>query len=246
MTAALAAGLAVAVVLLVVLAGAYRGRVAQLGRERQRAQESAGRMRDAVDAQRRAEAVAAEADGRASQAERRLGFAERRTLEAEARASEAQQRRADIGSSVSQSLLALERVRLQREWTDVVGPGVPPPVPWDDTLGASVGTELAIIRETMGAPGELGAPGPAAVTDPGHALLAIRLTAEILRLLAREGGEMRVTVEPGQVVVQQEASDGSPPGLNELAGIAAESGAELSVLQSEGWTTVRLRLPDPL
>jgi hypothetical protein len=187
--------------------------------------------------------IAEEADGRSSEIERRLALVERRAIDAEMQLSEAALRRADASAAANRSLLALEHVRLEREWSDVVGPGVPPPVPWDGSLHAAIGTELAIIRETMGAPGQVGGEPAVAAPDPAHAVLAMRLATELLRLLARDGGEMRVSVGPGQVTVEQDAPAGPPAGLDELSAVASGAGASLSVAEHDGWMTIELRFP---
>lgn len=246
MTAALAAALAVVVVVAVALAWDGRRRAASLRRERQRAEDAVSRQRDAVEAKRRADALSSEADIRALSAEERATAAEQRALDAEIRASEAEQA---ARPGAAEALLSLEQMRLEREWSDVVGPGVELPVLWDGTVASALGTELAVIRETMGAPGELGAEAEPAPDDPGRAILSMRVAVELLRLLARDGAEMRVSVGPDEITVEQETPGGAPAGLDRLAETAALGGAELSVAEGEAPAgkgprlQVRLKLP---
>jgi hypothetical protein len=243
MIAALAAGLAAAVVLLLGAAWMVRRRAVDARREHERAEEHAARMRASVEALRQAEALAAEADNRAADLERQLEAAEQRAIEAEMRASEAEQQQVDSGSAAGQTLLFLEKIRVEREWTDVVGPGVAPPAVWDGSLEAALNTELAIIRETMGAPGELLRDSPFSSLDDLQTVVSMRLSTELLRLLARDGGEMRVDFRPGEVTVRQEAPEGTPAGFEQLVEAAARSGVELSISEEEGWITARLKFP---
>ena len=144
-----------------------------------------------------------DAEQRVGDAERRAGDAERRVSEALRRADEALQRAAAGGHTSYEALWELERMRLRREWLDVVGPGEDLPVPWDTTVPAVMATELAIIREVMGTPSEMtGGPGPAAFGQDSAALAA-RTGVELLRRLARSGQEMRVEVAEDAVTVRQ-------------------------------------------
>jgi len=245
MTVALVVALAATVIIVVILAWRARRVDSDLRRERQRVEEAGSRLRSATDAQRQAEAVADEADRRAADAELERSRAERQAVESEMRASEAEQHQSEIRAAMGRSLLAVEHIRLEREWTDLVGPGVAPPTAWNGTVEAALAIELAIIRETMGAPGEINTSAPVSSEDPGRVMLSLRLATELLRLLARDGGEMRVTVGAAEITVQQEAPGGLPSGFDLLAEAAAHGGAALSIAESGGWITARLSLAAP-
>jgi outer membrane murein-binding lipoprotein Lpp len=269
MTVALAAALAVVAAALVVvavqLAGGRRRVSVEVGRERARADENAGRVKVLEDAAARVEerlrAVREEAEAtrrraevaerRAEEAERRAHGAERRAESAEKRAekrAEEAQRRAAAASEADGpdgpggSIWDLERLRVEREWADVVGPGEDLPVAWDGTLGAAVATELAIIREVIGTPSELDTGSPVIISDPLQGALIVRLCAELLRTLGRSGDHMSVRVTRQNVIVDQPA-DSQPPDTDRLSRAARRAGAELNVTSDAEKLRVQLRLP---
>lgn len=265
MTVALAAALAVVAVALVAvsvqLAGGRRRVAVEVGRERARADENAGRVKVLEDASARVEerlrAVREEADAtrrraevaerRAEEAERRAHGAERRADSAEKRAEEMDKRAAAASEGEGAdgpggSIWDLERLRVEREWADVVGPGEDLPVAWDGTLGAAVATELAIIREVIGTPSELDTGPPVIISDPLQGALIVRLCAELLRTLGRSGDHMTVRVTRQNVIVDQPA-DTQPPDTGRLSRAARRAGAELNVTSDAEKLRVQLRLP---
>jgi len=139
-------------------------------------------------------------------------------------------------------MLGLERVRVEREWSEVAGPGVPPPVAWDGTLAGFVAVELAVIREVIGTPGQLTGPHP----GPGPAgvplAAAARLACELLRVLARSGEEMNVTVGPSALTVEQPGSPAAED-LARLAALARSAGGDLSCEADGEGATTRLVYP---
>lgn len=143
-------------------------------------------------------------------------------------------------------VLGLERVRVEREWSEVAGPGVPPPVAWDGTLAGVVAVELAVIREVIGTPGQLTGPhpGPDGGTGPAGVPLAAtaRLASELLRVLARSGEEMDVTVGPSALTVEQPGSPAAAD-LARLAALARSAGGDLSCEADGEGTTTRLLYP---
>ena len=115
---------------------------------------------------------------------------------------------------------------------------------------------------TAGAPTAGGLPagassavGPADRYDPSAPrdrdslvnLGSARLTAEILRALARVGEEMTVSVEHGGSVSMNVATEGPTPepDLRHLAGNATALGGDLVVRAVPGGIEARLRLPGP-
>jgi hypothetical protein len=163
-------------------------------------------------------------------------------------------------------LVGLERLRVEREWSEVAGPGVPPPVAWDGTLAGFVAVELAVIREVIGTPGQLSGthPSPGPATDPPGAGTAgahpagahpagahpagvlfaatARLASELLRVLAHAGEEMDVTVGPSALTVEQPGSSAAPD-LDRLAALARSAGGDLSCEADGRGTTTRLVYP---
>lgn len=162
----------------------------------------------------------------------RLEVAEQDKRAAEARLSEAE-RGAEAASEGAKAIWVLERLRAEREWADLVGPGVPLPAPWDGTISSLVTTELATIREVIGTPSEVvreessGSGGPHVAPS---APLVGRVSVEMLRALARSGEEMQVRIGPNLLTVNQAVSPGEkPPDLSALAEVAKRGGFHLSV-----------------
>jgi hypothetical protein len=222
MTIALVVVAAVAVVLAVVLIVVARRAVVAGRRAAARQEEVQGRLTAAAgeldrveQGQRAAEVRATAAEGRVrgaeqrtSDAERRAGDAEKRVAEAMRRADDAERRadeieRAGAGPSAPQAVWELERLRIEREWLDVVGPGIDLPQEWDGTIAAVVATELAVIRETIGTPSELTLRSPTAPPNPAVAAVTARISVEMLRTLARSGEEMDVVLTSETLTVGQ-------------------------------------------
>ncbi len=261
-TVVLAALLAAAVVAAVVFGGAWRrgrGETRRAGEQvsqlTQRLAES-GELVEQVEQQKRAAEVratasegrlrtaeqkAGDAERRAGEAERRVGEAMRRADEAERRAGEAERAGADFESAGA--VWELERLRVQREWLDVVGPGVALPVPWDGTVAAVVATELSVIREIIGTPSELAVREAPRASSPARAAVTARVSVELLRTLARSGEEMDVVLTGDALTVGQPISPGeSAPDLADLARVAKDAGLELTVEAAGGRSQARLLL----
>jgi len=127
---------------------------------------------------------------------------------------------------------AAERLRVEREWGELAGPGVDLPAAWDGSLGCVVANELEIIREVVGTPSTLEIAGEAAGAVPGDGY-RLALSAEFLRAAARASDEMHVTID-GSVVVR--ASCETTPDLHELAAAVERGGADVVVeASSEGF-----------
>jgi hypothetical protein len=141
----------------------------------------------------------------------------------------------------------LERLRLEREWAEVAGMPAPLPEPWDGSIRAALAVELEIIREVMGVPGRLQSPSVATTVDPIAAVTGFRLTAEVVRSLARVGDEIAVSFAGGGVVTIDLATHGVGPGpdLARPMAAAAALGGELTLLPTERGFRARLRLPGP-
>jgi hypothetical protein len=248
MIIALAAALGVAVAVVLLLVAAVRRRARDLVRLRSETKQLSGNLAELsgrveqADQERRAADVRATAAGvRIRSAELAAGDAERRAGDAERRLAEARRRLEALGSGTEVAVWELERLRMEREWLDVVGPGVEFPVPWNATTGAVVATELAVIREVMGAPSELTLENVGATSRP-PASVGLRVAIEMLRRLARSGEEMAVVVAGSSVTVVQAVSAGDePPDLSGLAAVAAKGGLELSVSVTDGRSEARLR-----
>ncbi len=255
MTIALAAVAAVLFVAAVALAWAARRNGSALRAAQQRAEDLTRRLAEAVEQLDGVEQQKRAVDARASAAEGRLRAAEQKTTDAERRAGEAERRvgeemrraaearRAAAESGPARAVWELERLRAEREWLDVVGPGVPLPVPWDGTIAAVVATELSVIREVIGTPGDLTVEEGARPASPALAALTARVSVEMLRTLARSGEEMEVGVTREALTVVQPIAPGDrPPDLTALAAVAKEAGLELNVEVQEGRSVVRLSL----
>ncbi len=262
MTIVLAVVAAVAVVVAVVLAviarrgwSARRRAEAEVKELTGRLGASAGQMAQVEQEKRGAEVRAGAAEGRAraaeqkaTEAERRAGEAETRVAEAMRRADEAAERaeeaeRAGVGADAAGAVWELERLRMEREWLDVVGPGIALPEAWDGTIAAVVATELSVIRETIGTPSELRLNAPPTPPTAARAAATARIAVEMLRNLARSGEEMDVVVGPDALTVSQPVTAGDrPPDLTELGQVAASAGVALDFQVTEGRTDARLGL----
>ena len=177
------------------------------------------RLRDADELVAKAEERASRAEERAQEAEERASRAEERALETEGKAATSGATCRSVPVDVA---LALEGVRVEREWLEVAGPGVELPYPWDGSLAVGVAVELAIIREVTGTPSELST----GFTRPRYDPIALRVACEFLRCLARSGDEMSVEVTDEGIVVSQ-AQD-QLPHLAELRKVAEQSGMAIS------------------
>ena len=264
MTVAFAAALAVALAALAALAVNARRNSAALHRRRRasdKAAEELARTRSEADEARRsadeatqerdqARADAAAARAAAADAEKRLAEAERRAESFQAEILRAEAAAADrrVSASITPGagavLWQLERLRCEREWSEVVGPGVPLPVEWDETLAAVLATEMAIVREVIGTPGRVESSGSLALSDLPHAAATVRLGVELLRAMARAGEEMVVTVSPDAVAVHQRVLGPSDPhSLDQLRRLAHSAGSDIVTEGGEQDLLARLDLP---
>lgn len=266
MTAAFFVTLAVAVISLAALALSVRSRAAVLRQERTAAASRSAELSDALrqaeenrraleEARAAAEesraeseaagAAADEADRRRVEAERRAETFQAEILRAEAAAAD---RRVSTAATPGPGavLWQLERLRCEREWSEVVGPGVALPVEWDETLGAVLATEMAIVREVIGTPGEVEASSPVPLSDLPQAAATVRLGVELVRTLARSGEEMVVSVSPESVTVDQRVlGPAAPGGLDHLQAVARTAGWGITVEGGDQRLLARLDLPLP-
>ena len=134
-------------------------------------------------------------------------------------------------------MLALERVRLDREWLEVAGPGVELPTLWDGSLAAGLAIELAVIREVIGTPSEMSV----IVSRPCRDPVALRVACELLRALARSGDEMYVEITDHEIAVSQDQDH--IPDLTYLQLAAEHSGMALSAALEGTKVSTRLALP---
>jgi hypothetical protein len=268
MTVGLAAALAVALVAVVVLALALVSSSRNLGKERRRGDDATRRLQDArndlesvraevddnAERARRSDELATQAVGDRDDALRGAAAADERAAIAEERATSAEQRATSAEQQVSAreefpgearsdltggALWRLERVRAEREWTDVVGAGVELPVGWHDTIAAVVSIELEIIREVIGTPATLqDRSGPVDVSP-----VAARLSIELVRRMARIGEEMNVAVESDRMSISYDTAESAPPDLAELSDAARRAGGDLSVSHVGTEATVSLVYP---
>lgn len=134
-----------------------------------------------------------------------------------------------------------ERLRIEREWSELAGPEAALPAPWDGTLACVVANELEIIREVVGTPSTLEIAAAGDARGGGEQSvdgLRLGLSAEFVREAARASDEMRVRIG-GDVVVFGIA--GSVPGLEGTRAAAERAGAELTVEPAEGGFVATLR-----
>lgn len=214
---------------------AWTARRASVGRRRDQARlvRQSNRLRDADELVAKAEERASRAEKRALEAEERASKAEELALEAGGKAATGGSNRHSVPVDVA---LALERVRVEREWYEVAGPGIELPFPWDGSLAVGVATELAIIREVTGTPSELSTASTRPLYDP----TGLRVACEFLRCLARYGDEMSVEVTDQGIVVSQ--SEDQLPNLAELRKIAEQSGMAISAALDGAKVSTRLLL----
>lgn len=215
MTVALIVVIAVALVAVSVLGWLAQRSSASLRRERARSLRQANRLRDAEERAAKAAEDLERCQQRAEIAEDKCSKAEELVakVEGELYAARALTQSAPgnapggvlslQGAAPSPAgpnvLLQLERVRLDREWLEVAGPGVDLPVPWDESLASGVAIELAVIREVIGTPSEMSITARSPRRDP----VALRVACELLRALARSGDEMRIVLSDDALTVVQ-------------------------------------------
>lgn len=201
-----------------------------------------------LTARRATTRVAAERS-RIEQLEVELAEAGRARVVAVQQADRAGQRATDAEGRLmaAGTLWDLERLRLEREWAEVTGMPAPWPEPWDGGIRAALAVELEIIREVMGVPSRIGSTNAASSEDPVAAMIGFRLTAEVMRSLARVGDEMAVSWGGDGVVTIDLATHGNAPqpSLARPAASAAALGGELTVLPIDGGWRAQLRLPGP-
>lgn len=247
--AAVVAG--VAVVALVGALLAWRSAAKRLAGVRAGVAAAEEALERAVDSAETLSNDLAEERRRANQADRRVEDAEQRSAAAETRAAAAESELAALRSARSPAGLAeVERVRLEREWTEVAGPGAALPVSWDGSVSAALAIELEIIREVTGTPSRLEpdpierygtgpvAPGDAAAAGEGSWIL-VGLGCELLRLVARHADELVVRLEgrPQAPGIMAEALGATALGdLSSIEAAAKGAGLTLSVGQTgESW-----------
>ena len=247
MTIVVAVVAGVAVVALVATLVAWRSASKRLGGAQAgvaAAEEALGR---AVDSAEKLSNDLAEERRRVNKADRRVEEAEQSSAAAETRAAGAEAELAALKSAGSAPGLAeVERVRLEREWTEVAGPGAALPVVWDGSVAAALTIELEIIREVTGTPSRLEpdavgrdatgsvAPGDAAADGDGSWVLA-GLGCELLRLVARHADELVVRLEgpPHSPEIMAEALGATALGdLSSIEAAAKGAGLTLTVGQT--------------
>lgn len=246
MSAVLAIALAVVVVIAVGLLAAHRRARHQVGRGEEKVAELTARLEESVDLLEEVHSQARAAEVRASAAKSRLEVAEQKATDAERRAGDAERRVAEANRRAGEAIAAgaearsaaalwqLERLRAEREWADVVGPGVDLPVAWDGGVAPLVAAELAVIRETMGTPSELELVGDGTPIKADRAAVVGRAGIEVLRLLARSGDEMNVVLGSRELrVTQPRPADVDRPDLSDLRQACAAGGLELAVSEAE-------------
>jgi hypothetical protein len=145
------------------------------------------------------------------------------------------------------TLWELERLRLEREWADLAGATAPLPETWDGTIRPAIAIELELIREVIGVPTRLEPGDPPALLDPLDALNTTRITAEVLRRLARVGEEITVTFAPDGAIVMSVVTDGprAEPDLAQLTAVAVQLHGELAVQPTEGGLEARVAFGGP-
>ncbi len=149
------------------------------------------------------------------------------------------------GGVAAEPLLELERLRLEREWADIVGPATPLPVPWDGSVRGVVAVELDIIREVIGTPSRIEPAATSTAAEPAVAVATVRLATEILRRLAKAGEEISVTFTTDTDITMAIAVEGDEvkPDLADLTTTAAELGGLLTLLETDEGFEAQLRVP---
>jgi uncharacterized iron-regulated membrane protein len=209
------------------------------GRELAAARNQADQLDDQL------QAATAALDEAAARAEQLEAAQTALRLEAAQRTTEEQ---SESGNSPSAAALwDLERLRLQREWSEVAGGDAPPPVPWDQGLRAAIAVELEIIREVIGTPSQLEpAHGPEAISH-ATASAATLLVTEVLRRLAAAGDHLVVSVsappDDGLRVAVITARADAEPDLSPLSAAATALGGELSWQTTSDQIETQLQLP---
>jgi hypothetical protein len=266
MSIALGVTAAVALIAVVALVLTMRTSKRRLNAERARAgaltERAEAAQRAADDAGRRADETQQERDRaieRAEAAEQERLTAEQERLTAEEQRRQAEQQRddaeqqgaatgADAGGLVMAApLWDLERLRLEREWTELVGPSVPLPLAWDGSLWTFIAVQLEIIREQIGTPSRLEPSSATWAREPATAVPAARLATELLRRLAMEGEEIMVKLGEDVEISVAIATDGPPasPDLASLSATAAALGGDLALHAGPSELTAHLRLAAP-
>jgi hypothetical protein len=151
------------------------------------------------------------------------------------------------GVIAAEPLWELERLRLEREWADIVGSSTPLPVTWDRSVRSVVAVELDIIREVIGTPSRIMPATSSQAAEPAAAVAAARLATEILRRLAKAGEEIEVTFQTDTDVTMSVAvvGDEVKPDLSELTTTAAELGGRLTLVETEDGFEAQLQVPSP-
>jgi hypothetical protein len=149
------------------------------------------------------------------------------------------------GAVAAEPLLELERLRLEREWADIVGTSTPLPVAWDGSVRSLVAVELDIIREVIGTPSRIEPATASSPAEPAVAVATARLATEILRRLAKAGEEISVTFATDTDVIMAIATEGNnvKPDLSDLSTTAAELGGRLTLLETDEGFEAQLRVP---
>ena len=149
------------------------------------------------------------------------------------------------GGVAAKPLLELERLRLEREWADIVGTATPLPVPWDGSVRGVVAVELDIIREVIGTPSRIEPAATSRAAEPASAVATARLATEILRRLAKAGEEISVTFVTDTDVTMAIAVEGNEvkPDLSDLTTTAAELGGRLTLIETDKGFEAQLRVP---
>jgi hypothetical protein len=151
------------------------------------------------------------------------------------------------GVVAAEPLWELERLRVEREWADIVGASTPLPVPWDRSVHSVVAVELDIIREVIGTPSRIEPATTSGAAEPAAAVATARLATEILRRLAKAGEEIAVSFETDTDVTMAVAvvGDEVKPDLSDLTTTAAELGGRLTFVETETGFEAQLQVPSP-
>jgi hypothetical protein len=239
MSVALGVTAAIALIAIVALVVTVRTTAGRLAAERSRTEDLDGRLAHALSA-----AAEAQHQAEAARHDRDLAVTRAEAADQQRAAADQQLAAASGGLVAAAPLWDLERQRLQREWTELVGPSVPLPLPWDGSLSAFIGVQLEIIREQIGTPSQLEPSKAAWTTEPATAVPAARLATELLRRLAMEGEEITVTFGEDEEISVAIATEGptSGPDLSGLGATAAALGGHLALHHGAGELRAQLRL----